>query len=89
MLKIWQRRFIRNSNQNGIDNVVWEGGRIKEARGQCKSLLLSHMEMIHKHEFFPEAMVEAVIDSELQIYLAEYYDDEGLMYSIRYEIENV
>jgi hypothetical protein len=79
MWRVVQHRFILGSDQNDRPNIIWTGGRFKEARGQAKSALFSHMEMIEKHQHFPNADVE--------IFTNDRYEDGVLVYGIRYEVE--
>lgn len=83
MWKVIQHRYIKGSDQNNRPNVVWEGGRVKEARGQAKMNINSHLDMVMvHHDMFP--LADATID--LDNYAAEFYENGELIYSIRYEV---
>ena len=66
---------------------MWTGTRIKEARGQAKSNLMSHVNMVDEHGHYPDADVLIEIDKTLPLFTAHYYDDDGLIYSIEYKVE--
>lgn len=85
MWRVLQKRWIRGSSQN-IEpaNIVWEGGRKKEAIGQAKANLDSHMEMYEKHEFFKFNDIIHVRGGLLN--LCGWIDDYGLVYMITYEV---
>lgn len=86
MWQVIQHRFIKGSDQNGRPNVIWTGGRYKEAKGQAKSALYSHLEMLDKHNHFPTCEVEIdLMDNHCE---ARFYDN-GLQYSIRYEVKEI
>jgi len=87
IVRVWQHRFIRGSDQNDRPNIVWEGISRKDARGQAKSNLMSHLNVMMEHEHYPDAAVNIEIDKELEVFSAQYYDDDGLVYSIDYKIE--
>lgn len=89
IVRVWQHRFIRDSDQNDRPNQVWWGLSRKEAKGQAKSLIMSHMQMVMDHEHYPDAAVMIEIDKQLEVFSAHYYDDDGLVYSIEYKIEVV
>lgn len=86
MYSVIQHRWIRDSDQNG-SNKVWGPGRFKEARGQAKSNLNSHLEMIQSHDHFPNASMIIHIDVETLQFFANWEDEHGLLYSIRYEVK--
>lgn len=82
MWKVIQHRYIKDSDQNNRPNIVWEGGRVKEARGQAKMNINSHLEMMFNHEHYPLADISIDMDN----YSAEFYENGELIYSIRYEV---
>lgn len=83
--QVIQHRYIKDSDQNDRPNVVWEGGRVKDARGQAKSNLKSHLEMLMKHEFFEDADLEI----DLENHSAAYWQDGQVIYSIRYDVVSI
>lgn len=84
MWAVIQHRWIKDSDQNG-ENEVWRGGRVKEARGQAKHNLESHLGVMFEHEHYPDADVE--IDEEN--YTATWTEWGVKIYSIRYEVREV
>jgi hypothetical protein len=86
MWSVIQHRYIKDSDQNNRPNVVWTGGRYKEACGQAKMNINSHLEMVMvSHNHFPFADVEIDMDN----YSAHFFEGGVLVYSIRYEIVEI
>jgi hypothetical protein len=81
MWRVIQHRWIRNSDQN-FPNEVWSGTRYKEAKGQAKQNINSHLEMLLKHEFYEDADWDIDIDN----YSAQMIENGEVVYSIRYEV---
>lgn len=44
--------------------------------------------MIMKHEHYDDAAVDVEMDKQMEIFIAQYFDDYGLVYSIQYKIED-
>ena len=78
--KIVQHRWLRWSEQI-YSNTVWEGSRKKQAKGEAKSLFISHLSMMLKHNLFSD---DTLLEEEN--FTCILFDDEGPWYMIWYEI---
>lgn len=87
MWQVIQHRWIRNSNQN-FSNLITEVGRKKQAKGELKANLHSHIEMLHKHEYDEIFKIEdAIVDWEN--FSLTLLDEVGPVYEVRYEMVEV
>lgn len=82
--KLFQTRWIRESTLSN-SNLIGEFGRKREANGQAKHQLKSHMEMMLKHDHYPDLEAEVDWDN----YSLTFSDDKGIVYKIQYEVQGV
>lgn len=87
--RIVQFRYIKDSEHSG-ENLIKENiGRKKDALGDAKTLLVSHMEMMEHHEHYIEEWLdsEATIDKEKPKFIFSIWMGPILIYSIEYKVE--
>lgn len=80
---------MRRTTPRQLDNLVfsvWQGSRIKEARGQQRHHFNSTLDMIIHHEFFDA--VDFVMDEE-ECWIHLFGEDGDEILFIRYDIEEV
>lgn len=82
MWSVIQHRYIKGSERGSGENVVWTGGRHKEALGQAKQNVHSHFEMMDKHGHFPDSWFFV----DMEEFSIRFYDGEEVIYEVRYEV---
>lgn len=83
MFKVIQTRYIRGSTQN-FPNELGQYTRKKQAMGEVKHQLNSHMEMLLKHEA-PETYNDCIIQDGENFKSVSFTDDQGIFYTAKYE----
>lgn len=87
MWKVIQTRHIRGSSQN-FSNELGEFRRKKQAIGEVKHQLNSHVDMLIKHEAPDEYEDVTIVEGET-FREVSFLDGQGVFYSARYEAVEV
>ena len=87
MWQVIQHRYIKGNDV--VSNPVGRPhGRRKNARGEAKSNLYSHMEMMIKHDMFSEHWLSAEMNLE-DFSITLYDDNHETIYCVSYEYVEV
>jgi len=87
MWKVIQTRYIRGSTQN-FPNELGQFTRKKQAMGEVKHQLNSHMEMLIKHEA-PESYDDCIVQDGDNYKSVSFTDNKGIFYTAKYEVVEV
>lgn len=79
MWEVLQSKYIKGTEFK--EDIVWFGSRKKEAIGQCKHNLKSHIEVMLEHEHYEEFWLNTEIG---EYFLIIKNDDGEILYSVEY-----